>query len=158
MLFDVDYDAGVWRNLPVRLRKSVMFAWLKCLVAPVKYVYSLCAVNRTANLYVLTHSSQVCRIEAVLNDTFDPIDREIYLSDVAILLPVYTYRPAELKPVYLGTKPLYMQPETLMYSAQFAVNVPVAVQAAAGYSEVRLRALVNQYRLASKALYNVVYF
>src|SRR5580700_12255197 len=79
--FNIDFDNVVWVNLPVRLRLPLQFAWLKALVAGPKYIYGLFMANRAANLYLLGHNSQVCYMEAALNDTFDNTLRRIYISD-----------------------------------------------------------------------------
>jgi hypothetical protein len=73
--FDIDYNVKAWQSLPVRLRQAVQYAWLKVLVSPVVYLAGLFKVNRDANLYELAHDGQVCFLEAVLNDTFDPVVR-----------------------------------------------------------------------------------
>ena len=166
-VFDVDYNVLVKQLLPVRLRQSKMIAWLKCLVAPVKWLYDLFKTFRNNNLYLLAHDSQVCYQEAALNDTFDPINRGIYISDGVYVDPVYVYLIPELKPVFIdlasevGTSvipapdpvPLYLDMEIYagLGAYTFIVNVPVAIT----FDMARLRALVDLYKLPGKK-YNVV--
>ncbi|MFI5196962.1 MAG: hypothetical protein ACHQD8_07715, partial [Chitinophagales bacterium] len=166
-VFDVDYNVLVKQLLPVRLRQSKIFAWLKCLLAPVKWLYNLFKIYRDNNLYMLAHNSEVCYLEAALNDTFDSINRGIYLSDGVYVDPVYIYLVPELKPVFIdlaseiGTSvipapdpvPLYLDEEIYagIGAYTFIVNVPVAVT----FDMARLRALVDLYRLPGKK-YNVV--
>jgi hypothetical protein len=168
-VFDIDFDALVKQLLPVRLRQSIMIAWLKCLVTPVKWLFGLFKTNRNNNLYLLTHDSQVCYLEAALNDTFDPVTRGIFISDGVYVDPTYTYLVPELKPVFIdlasevgasvipAPDPVRLYLDTEVYAGvgayTFIVNVPVAVI----FDMARLKALVDLYRLPGKR-YNVVTF
>ncbi len=168
-VFDVNYNSDGLPNssIAVRLRKAKMLAWLKTLVSPVAYLYGLFSTNRTNNLYWLNHSSQVCYIEAALNDVFDPVVRGIYISDGFYADPVYLYQRSEEKPVYLARRSevgttayqspswLYTRAETYAVGFQFIVNVPHSVSVAVGYDVNRLRAIVDKYRLVSKNTYQV---
>ena len=158
--------------MPVRLRTTIHKAWLKCLAGPVIYLKSLFDTNRTDNLYTLAHSSQVCYLQAVLNDVFDPIARGIYIADGPYVDPDFIYKVDEDKPLFIdlvaevGTGiiphpdpvPLYTGCETYIAGVQFMVMVPSAVAAAPGYDVYRLKALVNEYRLVSKNNYTVITF
>ena len=161
--YDIDYDNLTWTNVPVLLRGAVMYAWLKCLVAPCKYVYGLFTQNRNANLYNLAHNGQVCKMQAALNDVFDSGARRITIVDPAYVDPVYLYLRAEGKPVYLYTRaenrPVYLYTRAEIYAsgaAQFIVQVPAAVAGVAGYDVNRLKAIVDTYRLASKNNYSIL--
>ena len=163
-LFDIDYNALVWQNLPVRLRKPIQYAWLKCLAAPVKYLYNLFKTNRTNNLYVLAHDSQVCYMQAALNDTFDKVGRGIYITDGFFHDPLFTYLVPEDKPVWLGLvseegstsypdpEILYTAGETVFLAASFIVHVPVAIV----FDTARMRAIIDSYRLAGRNIYSIV--
>lgn len=37
--------------------------------------------NKSNTDYVLNHNSQVCYLQVVLNDNFNPIERRIYITD-----------------------------------------------------------------------------
>ncbi len=164
--FNVDFNTLVWQNLPVRLRGNIQYAWLKCLVAPVKYVNGLFQSNRNNNLYILAHNSQLCFMEAALNDTFDNVGRGIFISDPTYYDPVYLYEALENKPVYLdlvseiGTHiipppdpvPLYTEAETSLFADCFIVNVPVAVI----FDTDRMKALIDFYRLPGRNRYSIV--
>lgn len=171
--FDVNFDIVTWRNIPTRLRRlPEMFPWLRCLTAPVRSLYGLFMGNRKSNLYYLAHNGQVCYLQAVLNDTFDNTFRRIYISDGVIHEPVYLFLDAEDEPVFIDLDsevgmsviddpdpvPLYCVSETGILGTYFIVNVPVAVSTEAGYSVARLRALVDEYRLASKSNYSIRVF
>jgi hypothetical protein len=162
--FDVDFDNVAWANLPVRLRQPVQFAWLKALAAPVKYIYGLFMANRVNNLYYLAHNSQVCYMEAALNDTFDNTLRRIYITDAPSDNAIYAYLATENEPVWLGLAsetgttayvdplPLYTSIETII-SIGFVVHVPVAA-----LNTPYMRALVDNYRLPGRNVYSIVTF
>ena len=166
-VFDIDYNVLVRQLLPVRLRQLKMIAWLKCLAAPVKWLYDLFKIYRTNNLYLLDHDGQVCYLEAALNDLFDPLSRGIFISDGVYVDPVFAYLDPELKPVYIdlvseiGTSvipapdPVSLYLDVEIYSGvssyTFIVNVPIAVT----FDMARLKALVDIYKLPGKQ-YNVV--
>jgi hypothetical protein len=163
MFYDIDFDALIRSLLPVRLRKAVMEHWLRCLVQPVKDVYQWFIANRNANLYTLSHNSQVVYLQAALNDMFDPATRGIYISEVPGTLPVYVYLPAEHHPQWLavaGETPvtysapmwLYTSAETALSGYDFVVMVPMAVL----WEPVRMRALIDKYRLPSRGSYTIV--
>ena len=171
-LFDVNYGNGIWQNIPVMLRDNVMYSWLKVVCSPMTYVYNLFTANRSANLYNLSHNGQVCYLEGALNDLFDNTLRRIYIGDGPYDEAVYVFLEAEEHPVYLdlvseeGTGvidapdpvPLYCKIENAMDGVAFIVNVPTDVEGVSGYSEARLRKLVDMYRLPSKGNYTIVYF
>ncbi len=162
--FDIDYDVLVWQLLPVRLRKPIAYAWLKCLVEPVKWLYGLFTGFRSANLYLLAHNSQVAYLEAALNDTFDSALRRIYITDGAYEDPEFVYLAPENKPVWLGlvaeigstgyTNPraLYTNAETSLLGTAFITVVPVGLI----FDTQRMRALVDFYRLAGRNQYEIV--
>lgn len=162
----VDFDALVWQMMPVRLRNSVHYAWLKCLIKPVKALFDLFAVNRNKNLYTLAHNSQVVFMEAALNDTFDPVNRGIHITDGPFKDPLYTYLTPETKPLWLGLtseigstsypdpQVLFTEGETALLGVGFLVMVPVAVT----FDTERMKALINLYRLAGRNRYDMVIY
>lgn len=166
--FNIDYDSLVPQLAPVRLRKAATLSWLRVLVSPVKWLYGLFKTARKDNLYYLSHDGQVCYLEAVLNDTFDPLTRGIYITDGPFRDPLFLYLDPELKPLWLGLiseigstsypdpEVLYTDVETYGLGVCFIVHVPVAVASGIGYDVLRLKALVDRYRLVGRSNYTVV--
>lgn len=163
--FDIDYNVKAWQNLPVRLRQTVQYAWLKVLLRPVMFLAGLFKANREANIYDLKHNGQVCFMEAVLNDTFDPALRRIFIDDPAYIDPLYLFPPMSLRPVYLGLAseagttiypdPQWLYLRTELYSGggvQFIIHVPAGL----AVDLPRMRALTDKYRLVSKNNYAIV--
>lgn len=150
-LFNIDFVAAWSSWIPTQLRQGlVMFA--EAMMSPFRALYAAFGANRSANIYRLSHNSQVCYLEAALNDTFDATLRRIYITDgpnveaTRIYLraeqkPRYLYRSSEALPMYI-----YSASETIMSGADFIVNVPAAL----AYDAARMAALLNDYRLASK--------
>jgi len=168
--FEVDHNKAVWEGIPVDEREPVRFAWLKALIAPAKYVYNLFVANRNKNLYEVGHNGQVFSLENVLNDVFDPISRGIYITDGVFADAVYIFVDIEEKPVYIATvgelpvtgydapQFLFTDMETGSMGFQFIIHVPTGVEALPIYDVLRVRGLVEKYRLPSKTLYTLVYY
>ena len=160
---DIVYNDVVSVQPPVRLRKAVHVAWLKALVkGSVGVLYDWYKVWRGGNVYYLAHNSQVCYMEAALNDTFDPVDRRIYIKDPIYFDTLYAYLDAEVLPVWLaldseigGTPydaPVYAYTDAELGAAVagFVVWVPASLTIPITIGSARLAALVNRYRLPSK--------
>jgi hypothetical protein len=168
-LFNIIYSNLPPQLLPVRLRKSVHKAWLRTLVnGSVLQLYNTFFANRTANIYYLAHTSQVCYIEAALNDAFDPTLRRIYISDPNYRSPHYTYLDIELAstgtidPVAKNSEigavsydaPIYLfsDSEMSLGYAGFIVYVPTVLGLLSDVNlSNQLFALVNKYRLPGKS-------
>lgn len=162
--YDINYNAKAWQSLPIRLRQAVHYAWVKVLISPVVYLAGLFKTNRDANVYELAHNGQVCYLEAILNDTFDPLTRSIYIDDPAYIDPLFLFPSPDEKPVYLGLTseagstvypdPQWFYLQTELYSGggvQFIVHDSGVV-----YDTHRMRALIDKYRLMSKTNYLVL--
>ncbi len=152
-VFEVEFDKHVLFNTPVRVRKPKKLAWLKALIAPVKYIYGLFMPNRLSNLYYLAHNSQVCYLEAALNDLFDVTERRIYIGIEHYDEPLFIYIDAELKPVFVDVdgggdvQYLFNDAECAASAGyDFRVVVPVGLE----YDAARMVALVNRYKLPGK--------
>jgi hypothetical protein len=130
--------------VPVALRRPVTIAWLGVLLWPVIRLYQAFSRNRSANLYRLQITGQVCYLEKMLNDRYDPIDRRIYIDEAIERPPLYLYQDAESKPVYLGEKPLYQDTEFGINLDDFIVFVHNEII----FEFNELRSLVNLYKLA----------
>ena len=167
-IFDIDYNGLVVQLLPVRLRNNRLVAWLKCLISPVRWLFNRFSASRVNNLYVLAHNSQVCYLQAALNDVFDPVSRGILIVDGPFEDPLYLYLNPESKPLWLGLvseegTTTYPDPEVLFKNAEtyalgicFIVKVPLAVTAGSGYDAIRLRALIDFYRMPGRSNYSIV--
>jgi hypothetical protein len=150
-----------------------MIGWIKCLIEPVKWLYHVFKTNRNSNLYLLAHNGQVGYLEAVLNDTFDMLNRRIFISDPLFFDPGYIYLETELKPLHIGLvsdigvsvfptpNPVPLYTDSELYSGggiSFIVNVPIALALTVTPGPIkRLKALVDMYKLPGRR-YDVVFF
>ena len=103
-------------------------------------------------LYQMQHDSTVIYLEKVLNEylqiaTYNPSShiatRQIYIIDTAQAPKTYIYQTEENQPLYLGT--VYLDREVTT-TADFIIKIPSSVS----FDELKLRAVVNFYKLAGK--------
>lgn len=162
--FDIDYSVLRVQLLPVRLRTTLIKAWVKCLVRPVETLYDKFMVSRAADLYRLSHNGQVCYLEAALNDMFDDLERRIFITDGPYIDPLYIYQVPEEKPLIIGIDDeigsesyaprwLFTTPETTEYTWAFFVNVPDGLS----FDPDKMRALIDRDKLVGKT-YNIITF
>lgn len=154
--FNVDFPTLGRQLLPVLWRKPVHKAWVLSLLQPIITVHELFMRFRADNLYFIVHTSQVCYMEAALNDMFDASDRRIYIVDGTFYDPEWLYLTPEDNPVWLkeeseGTVPypdvaLYTDAETEEFAASFVVMVPTSLT----FDIYQMKALIDRYRLPGK--------
>lgn len=158
-LYDVDYSKLAEISLPVKLRKPKRLARLSAYIAPVIYLHNLFMQFRASSLYVMQHNGQVCYLQAMLNDTFDPILRRIILADPVYIDPVPLYIDTELKPLYTTldseNAPIYLPTDAEINAANwdFVVLLPLGL----GYDLAQMKATINKYRLPGKGNYLIQY-
>lgn len=168
-VYDINYELVVKRHTPVRLRKPRRLAWMHTLVAGIVDIYTRFVALRSDANYYLAHNSQVCYMEAALNDAYDNGLRRVRIVDPFYIDPVYIYMaPEELEvplalvselPVspddYDAPVWLYMYSETSLFGVQFIVEYPdiPAFDESLGFDPDRMKALIGKYRLPSKRNY-----
>lgn len=147
-VFNVDYDRLVILTIPTDLRRLKFSLWVKCLVIPVKMIYSVFMNNRASNLYNLTHNSQVCYLRKVLNDSFDPVLRRITIAEGSRFERKYIYTNAENQPKYLGKIFLRQFSDYADTGFDFRVLVPDGFDLSLVIHQ--MKAIIDYYKLASK--------
>ncbi|MDR3681537.1 MAG: hypothetical protein P4L41_16335 [Flavipsychrobacter sp.] len=158
-LFNISFSQLVKYILPVRLRGTVMQAWLNVLVSPVVFLYNIFIANRATNVYRLSHNGQVVYMQAVLNDTFDNALRRITIVDAiyADVVPVYLVTEQKPRALYMHSEakpiPLYTDKEVQSSIAGFVVQVPTGV---AAFDVNRMSSLIDKYRLPGMLNYKIV--
>lgn len=149
-VYDIDYRRLVKWWTPYILRKPFLLTFLGVLVYPVAQLHQLFLRFKTAKLYQLKITPQVCLLEMMLRDSFDPIDRGIYIVDAKWYLPTYIYQEDELKPVYLKKESeaapviLYTESEAGRFRDDFIVLVPAGVV----FNIDEMRGKIDSYKLA----------
>lgn len=152
-VFTVDIDKLSKWMLPLRLRTVLLVDLVKCAVKPTKQVYQQFLAHRSENIYEIVHNGQVCKLQAVLNDRFDNTLRRVYIIDGLVILPLFTYKRIEAKPVYMrkrseATGIRYMRKRSeLSLGGTFIVMVPTVLV----FDMHEMKALTNKYKQAGKA-------
>lgn len=80
-VYDVKIKRLALLLLPTFLRKPLMAAFAQSMVQGVNVVHGDFARWRDGRNYRLAHNGQVCHLRAVLNDTFDQVERRIRVED-----------------------------------------------------------------------------
>lgn len=151
IIYDVDFAALVRWLIPLPLRKTKIVAWLNVLASPVVYLYQDFLLFKTAKLYQLKITPQVCYLEMLLNDRFDFTTRGIRIVDGVDMPPTYIFQDAELKPLYIrqtaeAAPPVYIYTdgESGALTDDFIIEVPAAVV----FDDAEMKSLVKVYKLA----------
>lgn len=156
-IFNVDFNRLIVSLLPVALRKPVLYAFLNSLVAPIVSIYNIFIRQRNSNLYMVGITPQVCKLRKLLNDTFDPEYRRIYISegelnDWTIIHSHQLFNSFDGKqPLWLSASSHYLVSRQGIASSigfDFAVFVPAALHSKNNHN--RMVSLLNSYKLASK--------
>lgn len=135
-----------WLLLPTFLRKTRHVAWLRALLHPVDALHYQFLQQRQRHLYDLAHNGQVCYLRKALNDTFDPSQRRIEITDGNKFNRQYIYTRGEQKPHFLGTMYLRDRADYADTGVDFLVLIPKDLEG----QKIEINALVNYYKLASK--------
>lgn len=144
-VFEINFAKLAVLLLPLALRKTLMIALNKAMVQPITSLHYQFMQKRTKDNYQLAHNSQVCYLQAALNDSFDVEARRIIITDGNKFKRSYIYTRAENKTKWLGTFSLYARADYADTGIDFIVEVPTET-----YNKHGMEALINKYRLASK--------
>lgn len=79
--FKINYNRLLVLLLPSFLRSPALAALLKSATQGISSLYSNFITNRNNNLIRLNHNSQVCYLQKILNDNYDPTSRKILIDD-----------------------------------------------------------------------------
>ncbi len=151
--FKIAYNILVRLLFPMFLQGEIMLAYINALIAPVKRLKNEFNSFCDENIYKIEHTSQVCYLQAAINDRYDEGLRRIKVVDGATQQPLYIFQVIEQKPVYIylesENNPVYLYQESEYYGSgeDFIVEVPNFID----YDINEFRALVLYYRLPSKS-------
>ena len=153
-IYPINYNRLIFGELPASKKRIRFFEWLKVLIEPVKILHNDFLEYRKKVNYKLSHNSQVCYLQEVLNDAFDKQLKRIYIENGIFLQALYIYTPEEELPVYIGEQYIYTEEELIEGQDDFIVVVPIALKptspiALEGFLN-DMKALVEEYKLASK--------
>ena len=152
MFYQFDLDRWLIHQLPPVLRNSVVYAFLRTFVYPVKQLLATFTAYREAATRQLSFNAFTIYLQRWLNDVFFYERNEIYITDEI-------YQPVALSYVSEGEDPVYMTYEDEdpavalgLYSSPpddkigaFVVHVPAAMTPA---DIAVVEEWVNYYRFA----------
>ena len=147
--------------LPEVLRKPKLLAFMKALVYPINLLHNDLLRFKKQKEYQLSINSQVCRLQALLNDRYDSFNRRLYIDDGQLGNEVYVFTDAEDSPLGLFTAAennpvdVYNDYELHGTAADFIVFIPNALNGSININD--LVSLVNQNKLPGKK-WQVQYF
>lgn len=165
-LYTVDWTALANALLLPSIRKPNIKLLLMAFLQPIMMLHLEFLSYRSGMLYKVRHNSQICSMEAVLNDMFDPNMRRIRIINVSFKEAIYFYEPEERREVYhyeiTDNKPVYYREleELAGEGDDFIVCVPPSLRPLSQVSETayttRMSGQIDFYKLYSKN-YSIVW-
>ena len=150
-MYKIDYTRLADWLVPSILRRNVLLSLSYALINPVRKLYVDFMKFKTDSEYRLNHNSQVCYLEKVLNDRFDPDEKRITIVDGWRFNQVYIYKETEgnHKALNLGTQ--YIRPSTDFADTGVDFIVKLPGDLTLKESELyEMKTLLNAYKLAGK--------
>lgn len=133
-IYLIDWFRFVVFSLPTSLRKNRTVNYLSALIMPIAVLHSDFLEFRKRSLYKLTHNSQVCSIQSMLNDFYDTDLRRIRIKNADIKQPLWFYEVQDNKPNYFREEneniPVYFREasELLGGGFDFVIYVPIELK------------------------------
>ena len=160
-IYNVNWGKLLNWLLPEMLRKPKLLAFMNALVFPIQLLHIDLLRFKKQKEYQLSINSQVCRMQAMLNDKYDSGARRIYIDDGHLGNSVYVFTAAENTHTWLfkssENNPLYVynRNEIKGTAAHFIVYIPTILNGNINIPE--LTSLVNIYKLPGKR-WQIKYF
>ncbi len=154
--YRVHFDYLATLLLPSLLRRPLLLAWLKALLAPLRQRYYDFLVYAEATRIELTYNSQTIVLEGALNDQFDPTLRRIIIdnSDTE-LQPLYFNFLSEQQPEKYILFAAESPPWTYAYlyneftsQIDFTVHVPLVLRTPQRTDQLQAR--IRRFKLAMR--------
>jgi len=158
--YKIDHRVLAIQNTPIARRKSKAVKWFEVLLSPIVKLHIEFLEFRKQILYKANHNSQICFLQAVLNDSFDPVLRRIKIRNAILKEPLWFYEAEENKPIYFyeesDNKPVYFREEGEFVGdgADFLVLVPFELKPVNTQEEIafkiKMQAKIDYYKLFVK--------
>lgn len=159
-LYNTSESVLINENTPIRQRKRKTNKWLSAVFTPIVKMRIDFLAFRNESLYKVNHNSQICYLQAVLNDKFDNVLRRIVIRNAVLKEPIWFYEPEENKPVLFyepsDNKPVYFREESEFIGdgADFLVLVPIDIKPTNTQEEnaliVKMQSQIEYYKLYVK--------
>jgi len=175
-IFSINFLKLISDFLLTSLRQTWLISFVRAMIDPLTVLYGNFMSNRADNIYTATITGQVCYLRKMLNDTFDAELRRITINDGNISDWILIYKMALFNNTYnkqplmsgkadtitttisgniysfsngnTGVKMISKQGAIGSIGIDFAVNVPTDLYGIV--DEIRMKSLLNYYKLASK--------
>lgn len=140
--------------VPITRSKTIM-AFVKACVLPIEELRGELLLKRQDVNYWMGITPQVCYLEKALNDTFDSIQRRIFISKTAGIDMQLIHTNEADEPVIIGqdnSGQMMLIHNNAGYTGggiNFVVNLNGLILN--DYKILRLKAIVNKYKLADKS-------
>jgi len=149
-VYSVNLNKLIIWLLPISLRKSKVVSYLVALIKPIQNLYVNFLYFRNQQLYDAEINGQTIKLERVLNDTFDVVERRIYITDGDYFTPPVFYEEYKNLPVIFYEEgntdnPIYYKVDSIddRVDFNFYVHVPQDVF----FEKPRITALTNKYKI-----------
>lgn len=153
--YNFNIEKSIIRNLISSLKNNYTLTWLRVLLHPTRLLHDDFIAEHKRIDYELSFNASKIYLEHILNDTFDPVNRAIYINNTGAIPQVYIYNIAE------GQPPLYIadyNQNQIVYIGNYAnysdVLFTVFVPNTVVFNQARMKAIINRYR--NTKLYNIV--
>jgi hypothetical protein len=143
-LFQIDMDRLALLLLPTFVRTVTVYVAVRAMLQPIATLLDKFNKNRESNLYNIGHNGQECKLRAMLNDVFDPVQRRITIEDTDRYEFTFVYREAADRPVWLNTVEVASEGYTSFIATDFTVTVPQGIPRSV---RPQMISLINYYKL-----------
>lgn len=150
-MFNINTDRLIEMLLSPRLIASAFLCMLKSILQPVKSLVLSINSYRTATELKLSFNGQVCSLERLLNDRFDPTERNIYITDAESIHPLIAYPSEDVdRRIIITDSPVIAYNESVIGDNmnKFIVNIQDSNELRA--IESQIIATVQLYKLSGK--------
>lgn len=95
---NIDIDKLINDNLPNQKRKLNIFSFLNVLLNPFKMIYESYLLAKEEYIYKVAFNGQVDMLEHILNDTFDNVNRDIFITQRGLVDIHYSFNMDDFPP------------------------------------------------------------
>mgnify|MGYP001627188784 CR=1 FL=1 len=148
----IDLYLLLYFTLPPAHSTEEVFSYLQAAFKPLETLQTSFYEFFEQKKYDLQFNYQVCMLEHLLNDQFDPEDRGIYITDADFIEQTYLFQQSEgNEPLYVfndteDESPVYLFNQSEVSQFDFIVNVPEAVE----FNIDLMKFYLNKYKHAAK--------
>lgn len=147
-IYDVDIKRLIKLLLPMRWRNAGLLTLIRALTEPIAGLPVEVKNYKAKQEYRMSYNGQVCRLRGLLNDEFDAEERRITIVDAKgddANRYLFVYARGDGQNVLLP-RMVRERHSPSLDKWDFEISVPTELK----IEELRIKALINEYKLASK--------